>query len=264
VALQRWSADDGVARGHVLLLHGLTSIADSWWRMGPALAARGWDVTAVDLAGHGGQPVEEEPDDVVLAVAVRDLCPERPDVLIGHSLGAIAALALLEHHPGWARTVILEDPPSLLDEPATVREVADTLEDRARAVRADRAAVVAQVRADRPAWDDRDVHWAVEGFAEMDAPPFARRLRALAADAGGRPGLADRIVAAAPDAYVLAATGEASYLEGGSALSAASREELERRLPPGHVVAIAGGHCLHRDAPQAWLAAVDAILDGTV
>jgi pimeloyl-ACP methyl ester carboxylesterase len=261
VALQHWTAE-GAARGHVLLLHGLSSIADSWWRMGPALAGRGWDVTAVDLAGHGGRPVDEEPTDAVLAAAVRDLCAERPDVVVGHSLGAITALALLEHEPRWARTVVLEDPPSILDDPALLRTVADMVEARAHAVRTDRASVVAQVRRDSPAWDDRDVHWAVEGVAEMDAPPFARRLRALADEE--RPDLPDRIVAAAPGAHVLAATGGRAFLDGGSALSDADREELARRLPPGHVVGIAGGHCLHRDAPDAWLAAVGAILDGPV
>lgn len=262
MALQHWPAADGAARGHVLLLHGLSSIAESWWRMGPALAARGWDVTAVDQAGHGGQPVDEEPTDALLAVTVRDLCPERPDAVVGHSLGAMTALALVERHPGWARTVILEDPPSILDDAATLRAVADTIEADARAVATDRAPVVARVQSDSPAWDDRDVFWAVEGIAEMDAPPFARRLRALADDA--RPPLPDRILAAAPAAHVLAAISERAFLDGGSALSAADREALARRLPPGHVVEIAGGHCVHRDAPDAWLAAVGAILDGRV
>jgi len=100
VATQHWPATDGAARGRVLLLHGLSSIADSWWRMGPALAARGWDVTAVDQSGHAGRPVAGEPTNDILAAAVRELHPEGPDVLVGHSLGAITALALLEGDPG--------------------------------------------------------------------------------------------------------------------------------------------------------------------
>ena len=260
MAFQHWPAADGAARGRVLLLHGISSIADSWWRMGPALAARGWDVTAVDQAGHGDRPVVTEPTNAVLAAAVRDQHPDRPDVVVGHSLGAITALTLVEDDPGWARAVVLEDPPSLLDDPAMLRTVADTIEARARAVRTDRASVVAQVRHDSPAWDDRDVHWAVEGVARMDAPPFARRLRALAHEA--RAPMPDRILAAAPAAHVLAATDGRAFLAGGSALSDADREALARRLPPGHVVPIAGGHCLHRDAPEAWLAAVEAVLDG--
>src|SRR3954471_13931062 len=178
--------------------------------MGPALTARGWDVTAVDQAGHGGRPIDGEPTNTVLAAAVREQYPDGPDVLVGHSLGAITALTLVEDDPGWARAVVLEDPPSILDDRAMLRTVADMIEARASAVRADRAAVVAQVRRDSPEWDDRDVHWAVQGIAEMDAPPFARRLRALAEEAPAA--LPDRVLAAAPAAHVLAATGGRAFL----------------------------------------------------
>ncbi len=36
-----------------LLIHGVTSSAATWWRIGPALAATGRRVVAVDQAGHG-------------------------------------------------------------------------------------------------------------------------------------------------------------------------------------------------------------------
>ena len=42
----------------------------------------------------------------------------------------------------------------------------------------------------------------------------------------------------------------------GSALRKPDRDELARRLPAGHLIEIEGGHCLHRDAPEAWLDAV--------
>jgi pimeloyl-ACP methyl ester carboxylesterase len=45
---------------------------------------------------------------------VLEVHPEAPDVLIGHSLGTVAAVGLLEREPGWAGTVILEEPPSRL------------------------------------------------------------------------------------------------------------------------------------------------------
>ena len=35
-------------------------------------------------------------------------------MLIGHSLGTVAAIGLLEREPGWAGAVILEEPPSAL------------------------------------------------------------------------------------------------------------------------------------------------------
>jgi len=243
----------------VLLLHGMSGIADSWWRIGPALAARGWDVTAVDPAGHGGRPVRGDAGHDALAQAILEVYPDGPDVLIGHSLGAITALALLEREPGWARTVILEEPASSLAPEALVGLAASITADVA-AVRQDREAVVERVRRDCPRWADEDVHWAVQGIAELDPEPFARHLIALAHDAHRRPSTPERILAAAPEAYILVADTDRSLLEGGSALNRRDREALAAGLPEGHVIALDGGHCLHRDAPGEWLAALAAII----
>jgi pimeloyl-ACP methyl ester carboxylesterase len=242
----------------VLLIHGLSSIAGTWWRIGPALAAHGWDVTAVDQAGHGGRPVRGEVDPAGLAAAVLEVHPEEPDVLIGHSLGTVAALGLLERQPGWAGTVILEEPPSALA-PELCLGIAESITADAVAVREDRAGLIERIRRESPRWADEDVYWAVEGIAEMDPAPFARRLRALAEeeDPDGAP---DRILEAAPTPYVIAATSERPLLDGGSALSRADRAALAHRLPAGHLVELDGGHCLHRDAPAEWLAAVAAML----
>ena len=242
----------------MLLIHGLSSIAGTWWRIGPALAARGWDVAAVDQAGHGGRPVRGDVSATGLAEAVLAVHPEEPDVLIGHSLGTVTALGLLARQPGWARTVILEEPPSVLA-PELCLGMADSITADAAAVREDRARLVERIRRESPRWAEEDVHWAVEGIAEMDPVPFARRLRTLAsgADEESTP---DRILAAAPTPYVIAASSERSLLDGGSALSRADRAELAQRLPTGHLVELDGGHCLHRDAPAQWLAAVAAML----
>jgi pimeloyl-ACP methyl ester carboxylesterase len=118
------------------------------------------------------------------------------------------------------------------------------------------AGIAERLRRDYSRWDDEDVRWAVVGFARMDAEPFVQRFTALARDAGLHPHLPDRIVGAAPAAYVL--VGDASA---GSVLSPVDREELARRLPAGHVISIEGGHCLHRDATAEWLAAVASIID---
>jgi pimeloyl-ACP methyl ester carboxylesterase len=241
----------------VLLIHGLSSIAGTWWRIGPALAARGWDVSAVDQAGHGGRPVRGEVDAAGLAAAVLEVHPEEPDVLIGHSLGTLAALGLLERQPGWAGTVILEEPPSVLAQELCLG-MAESITADAAAVREDREGLVERIRREQPRWAGEDVRWAVEGIAEMDPAPFARRLRELAEE--GSVGTPERILTAEPTPYVLAASSERPLLDGGSALSRADRAELAHRLPAGHLVELDGGHCLHRDAPAEWLAAVAAVL----
>jgi pimeloyl-ACP methyl ester carboxylesterase len=169
----------------------------------------------------------------------------------------VAALGLLERQPGWAGTVILEEPPSVLT-PELCLGMAESITADAAAVREDRAGLTERIRREQPRWADEDVYWAVEGIAEMDPVPFARWLRALAEE--GSVGTPERMLAVEPPPYVIAATSERPLLDGGSALSRADRAELAHRLPAGHVVELEGGHCLHRDAPAEWLAAVAAVL----
>jgi pimeloyl-ACP methyl ester carboxylesterase len=241
----------------ILLIHGLSGLAKGWWRIGPALAEHGYDVTAVDQAGHGGRPLSGEATPAVLADAVLDVHPDGPDVLIGHSLGAITALALLERDPWWARTVILEEPPTALA-PDVCEFIAETVAADGAAVREDRDGFTARLRDMVPGWAEEDIHWRVQGIAEMDPEPFVRRFQALAREPSAR--APDRILAAAPEAYVLVGDLARPAAEGGSVLSAADRDELAARLPAGHVIELDGGHVLHRDAPDAWLAAVVSII----
>jgi pimeloyl-ACP methyl ester carboxylesterase len=39
-----------------VLVHGVTGWHRTWWRVGPALAERGWRAVAVDQRGHGRSP----------------------------------------------------------------------------------------------------------------------------------------------------------------------------------------------------------------
>jgi pimeloyl-ACP methyl ester carboxylesterase len=70
----RWDPE-GTARGRVVLLHGIMSTAATWWRVGPALASRGWVVDALDLPGHGDWPRSDRPlgmDSLVDGIAAAD------------------------------------------------------------------------------------------------------------------------------------------------------------------------------------------------
>ena len=104
-----WGAGDGRT---AVLLHGVSARAETWWRIGPALAAAGWRATAVDLPGHGRAPRLAGVSDLShLADAVAVELPPRVDLLIGHSLGAAVALVLAGRYPDLARALVLEDPP---------------------------------------------------------------------------------------------------------------------------------------------------------
>lgn len=103
----------------VVLLHGITSSALSWVRVGPALADR-YRVYALDMRGHGESikpapgvyTLRQTADDAAAFIAALDL--PHP-IVIGHSWGGATALVLAgDHraeHPGPALgQIILEDP----------------------------------------------------------------------------------------------------------------------------------------------------------
>jgi hypothetical protein len=119
-------------------------------------------------------------------------------------------------------------------------------------VREDRAGLTERIRREQPRWADEDVYWSVEGIAEMDPVPFARWLRALAEE-DDQVGTPERILAAEPTPYVIAASSERPLLDGGSALSRADRAELTQRLPPATWWSwTAGTACTATRRPSGW------------
>ncbi len=95
-----------------VLLHGTGSSADTWDRFAPRLAAAGHRVVAIDLRGHAGSGrtgdyrLESLRDDVLGLLETLAL---RDAVLIGHSVGAYAALAATLHSPHLISRLVLED-----------------------------------------------------------------------------------------------------------------------------------------------------------
>ncbi len=102
-----------------LLLHGVTSSALSWVRVGPALADR-YRVYALDMRGHGDSvksnagtyTLRAVADDVLAFMQALNL--QRP-LLMGHSWGGATAIVLASGaessvRPPALAQVILEDP----------------------------------------------------------------------------------------------------------------------------------------------------------
>lgn len=92
-----------------MLVHGLSSSSEGWWRLGPDLAASGWSVTAPDLRGHGASG---DGDDFSLSGYVADVLALGSgwDLVLGHSLGGLVALACQRRDPSFAKRLVLEDP----------------------------------------------------------------------------------------------------------------------------------------------------------
>ena len=113
-----WGAEQS-GRPSLVLLHGITSAASSWVRVGPVLAER-YRVYALDMRGHGDSikppagaySLQETAGDALAFIEALGL---KQPVLIGHSWGGATALVLASggvadgYVPDLAK-VILEDP----------------------------------------------------------------------------------------------------------------------------------------------------------
>jgi pimeloyl-ACP methyl ester carboxylesterase len=95
----------------IVFVHGLGTSAATWERCMDLLEDR-FTVVAVDLLGHGGSPVPEDPAEYTRDRALVDLDEvlatlDGRAVLVGHSLGGYLALAHAATRPGVARGVVV-------------------------------------------------------------------------------------------------------------------------------------------------------------
>jgi pimeloyl-ACP methyl ester carboxylesterase len=163
----------------LLLVHGVTSNAMIWWRVGPALAAAGYRVTAVDMPGHGRRPRTDDWSTRFIDTAHELARFIRAAGLAGEGLaeGALAAPALRVVGHSWGAMVaanlpaaglapgrlILIDPPVLtharmvaLTEQPT-EQTYDTLDE-----------AMAAVRLTNPEWTDGDVAAKARALTEFN------------------------------------------------------------------------------------------------
>ena len=258
LATRTWGQGGG-GRPLALLVHGITSSSRTWWRLGPALAERGYEVLAVDLRGHGGSPRSEHglgpadlAADVAETVAVHldasrsDGDAATPvDLLVGHSLGALVSLALLASRPRFARRLLLEDPPG----PRGIdwAELAAGIEYDADRANRDPAALKADLERENPSWPAGEAEQRVADMADCDAAAIAAAVRSgIPFDLAG-------LAAAVQLPVLLVLADEAA----GSSLVGADRADLVSAVRQGTVRVLPAGHSVHREALDAYLLAVD-------
>lgn len=240
----------------VLLLHGVTSNVEIWWRMGPALAAAGHRVIAVDLPGHGQTQgwrerhrFEETAQDVAGFIRAAGL--DLPDLaVVGHSWGAMVAGRL----PGAGlrpRVVVLLDPPAL-----TVAQFEVFVQDPSEQPHASYEDAAAAMRAANPTWSDGDVAAKAKGLTEFNPEAV---LAVLLQNGDWDAGMAGAREAATAGVPIWVIRGE---WDAGCLIPDALVPKLEAQLGRDHVITIRDApHSPQRTHPEATLVALLRALD---
>ena len=152
----------------LLLLHGITSNAQAWWRVAPRLVQAGFRVTAFDMPGHGqsGETADHRIESVaqLIAQSAADLAIDRM-LLIGHSWGGSVALAMAARAPERVTRLVLIDPAlSLTAEVGKTRIPVFT-----QGIGSPIDALAPAIAAANPDWHDQDVHWKAEAMQQCRA-----------------------------------------------------------------------------------------------
>lgn len=243
----------------VAFLHGVTGSAHAWGWL-PEEVTRGRRIVKMDLRGHGRSDRAPGTYDVphygadVVAV-LRELSPERPAVIVGHSLGGTVGWWLAQTHSELVAAALLEDPPLLQGE-MTAPENAPT-----RAMfQATREAVLADREAGRSEEEIRE-RLAASPMGPPGSPTFAELVTddSVAGMAFGRAHLDIGVIDGAIDGSTLAPLNTESPVSPpvlivraddarGAAFTSARAARLAERYPEVEIVEVSGaGHGIHSE-----------------
>ncbi len=232
---------DGPRR--VLLLHGLSSNAQSWWRLGPDLAARGFTVVAPNLRGHGGSGLGDGlhldgyRDDILAAGTGWDMA-------LGHSLGGLVALACQLADPGFCSALVLEDPALAL---APTPEVVDWLvADYAQPISAEALATA------RPRWSDGDIAAKVQALRAAGPHVVTGTMEAL----GGVDIWSELASVSVPTLLLGADPAQDALVSAEQGTAAEALGHVDYVMIPG------SGHSMHRDSYEPFWAALVGWMTG--
>jgi pimeloyl-ACP methyl ester carboxylesterase len=235
----------------VLLVHGVTSNAGIWWRIGPSLAAARRRVIAVDMPGHGRTAPGPRPHRLAdtaaeLKAFVRAAGLDGPDLaIVGHSWGGMVS-ANLPAAGLRPRTIVLLDPPVL-----TLDQLAALTTDPTERDYANVGDAEAAVRAAYPGWSDGDVAAKAQALTEFSPQLVLDVLLKNGDFDGGMAALRDP-GAAGVDVWLIRGD-EAT----GGFIPDSKVPAIERQLGADRVITIAGGpHSPQRTHPEATVLAI--------
>lgn len=230
----------------LILIHGVTASARIWWRIGPALAATGRRVVAVDQTGHGltghwagHHRFRDNAADVAAWIRAADL--DVPEVqVVGHSWGAMTTAALPRSGIRPA-TLVLLDPPAIPQ--ATIGAMASDPSERPYP---DLEAAIAALAAANPTWVAGDVLAKAEALVQLDIDAARAVLLDNGDWDGGLTDLADPAAAGIPVRLI---RGDEAA---GGLVPEAAVPAFAARIGAGHVLSLAGAsHAPQRTHPEA-------------
>jgi alpha-beta hydrolase superfamily lysophospholipase len=134
---QAWLPDSpATPRATIVLAHGASEHGGRYAWTGEQLAARGYALYAIDHRGHGKSAGPRAVIDR-LQNAVEDLhtliekahgrIPDRPLVLLGHSMGGCVAIAYTSEHEDTLDALVLSGPLAVLEAASPVQRAAGRL-----------------------------------------------------------------------------------------------------------------------------------------
>jgi pimeloyl-ACP methyl ester carboxylesterase len=235
----------------LVLIHGITASARVWWRVGPALAATGRQVIAVDQAGHGltghWQGHHRFRDTAAdLAAWIRAAGLDVPEVqIVGHSWGGMTTPALPSSGIQPA-TLVLLDPPVV---PHTLLSL--MANDPSEMPNRDLTANRDRLAAKHPDWSADDVLAKAEALTQADI----EAARAVLLDNGDFDGgLSDLSDPAADGIATWLIRGDPSV---GGLVPDAVLPDFAARIGADHILTLAGApHGPQRTHPAATTAAL--------
>lgn len=155
-----------------LLLHGITSSAKSWVRVGPVLANH-YRVYALDMRGHGDSikpsqgaySLRHTADDAAAFIDILGL--ERP-LLMGHSWGGATAIVLASGAESQKPAPVFSH--VILEDPAYNFGLSDS-EERAifyaKDIGRPTDELRAEITADNPSWTEADIEGKIEALHKV-------------------------------------------------------------------------------------------------
>ena len=251
----------------ILLIHSSTTRSEDWENIFPRLATR-YRTVAYDQRGHGksGRATDYSlrafGDD---AVRVLRAILKTPTIIVGHSLGALAAIGAAAEAPDLVLALVLEDPPLGYMkgwDPARAQAIGDAIakvEDPKQFLRAVEKLPLASPgpRGERTFGESRGFY-AAERMATYirDVDPAYPAFRASGPDEAGVAALAEWLPRVACPTLVIA--GEPRL---GSNLDDAGEWRLKQTIKQLTVKRFPGtGHLIHGYRPEQFLENIEPFL----